>query len=130
MGKLKGKVTTSGDTGIISYKDDTGKRVDIKYVQPLSSQLGIGLNTRVAFDIVSTSDGSIAVSVAPVNKGSILEINYDAGTGTIVETESGIKYLFIQNYLKDSGFAVDQVVTYNLVLNKDVLTAVSLTLVP
>lgn len=130
MGKLKGKVMSSGDYGMISYKDDTGKRVDIKYDQPLSNQIGIGLNTKVAFDIVATGGGNIAVSVAPVNKGSILEINYDAGTGTIVETESGIKYPFVQNYLKESGFVVDQVVTYNLVFNKDVLTAVCLTLVP
>jgi|GEM_PF-3492236 len=130
MGKLKGKVTTSGDTGIISYKDDTGKRIDIKYDQPLSNQLGIGINTKVSFDIVASGGVNVAVSVAPVNKGNISDINYDTGSGIIVETESGIKYPFIQNYLKESGFAVNQVVTYNLVLNKEDLTAVSLTLVP
>lgn len=131
MGKVKGKVTKAGDSGMLSYKDASGTKIECSYDQPYSMELGMGLNTRVAFDIISTSAGNVAVSVAPINKGTITDISIDAGSGTITETESGIKYPFTQNYLKESGFELNQVVTYNLVYTKDGnLRAVSLTLVP
>ena len=131
MGKLKGKVTTSGDSGMLSYKDSSGAKIECKYDQPYSIELGMGVNTRVSFDVITTSEGNVAVSVAPINKGTITDISVDTGSGTITETESGIKYPFTQNYLRESGFALNQVVTYNLVYTKDGnLRAVSLTLVP
>lgn len=126
MGKLKGKVVTSGDTGMLSYKDSSGTKIEVKYDQPFSVDLGIGTNTRVSFDIVSTSDGNIAVSVTPVCKATITDISYETGSGSLTETESGIKYPFTQNYLRESGFALNQVVTYNLIYVKDTLRAVGL----
>lgn len=130
MGKLKGKIAKPGDNGMLSYKDDSGVKVEINYNQPYSLELGIGTNTRVSFDVISTKEGNVAVSVAPINKGTITDINIEAGSGIITETESGIKYPFSQNYLKESGFELNKVVTYNLVFTKDgSLQAVSLSIV-
>lgn len=133
MGKLKGKTSTNGDSGMLSYTDSTGARVQVKYSQVYSAQLGIVANTKVSFDLITVGAESMAVSVAPVNKGTITEITIDpntgVGTGYILETESGVKYPFVQNYAAQSNFAINQVVTYTLVTFKEVLTAVCLSIV-
>ncbi len=71
MGKLRGKTSTSGDNGMLSYTDSTGARVQVKYSQAYSTELGILVNSRVSFDLVTIGTESMAVSVAPVNKGTI-----------------------------------------------------------
>ncbi|HRG01177.1 MAG: hypothetical protein U0W65_01005 [Bacteroidia bacterium] len=119
MGKLKGKVKTTGDSGMLSYKNDAGEKIEVQYSQPYSAEIGLALNTRVSFNIVATDKGNVAVAVAPVCKATITDISYDTGSGSLTETESGIKYPFTQNFLKESGFALDQVVTYNLITTKD-----------
>ncbi|MES2762160.1 MAG: hypothetical protein V4677_08135 [Bacteroidota bacterium] len=127
MGKLKGKVTTCGDKGMLKYTDSTGAKVECSYDQPFSLELGIGDNTRVSFDIVAVGAGNMAVSVAPINKGTITDISIENGSGTITETESGIKYPFRQNYLSESRFTLNQIVTYNLVYSGGSLFATCLT---
>ena len=133
MGKLRGKTQTSGDDGMLSYTDSTGAKVQVKYSQVYSAQLGIVDKTKVSFDLITIGSESMAVSVAPVNKGTINEIiidpNTGVGTGSIIETESGAKYPFVQNYAAQSKFENNQVVTYNLVNVKEVLTAVCLSVV-
>ena len=119
MVKLKGKVKTTGDSGMLSYKNDAGEKIEVQYSQPYSAEIGLALNTRVSFNIVATDKGNVAVAVAPVCKATITDISYDTGSGSLTETESGIKYPFTQNFLKESGFALDQVVTYNLITTKD-----------
>lgn len=119
MGKLKGKVKAAGDSGMLSYKNDAGEKFEVQYNQPYSAELGLTVNTRVSFNIVSTSNGDMAVAVAPVCKATITDISYDTGSGSLTETESGIKYPFTQNYLRESGFVLNQVVTYNLITSKD-----------
>ena len=119
MGKLKGKVKAAGDSGMLSYKNDAGERIEVQYNQPYSAEIGLAVNTRVSFNIVATDKGNVAVAVAPVCKATITDISYDTGSGSLTETESGIKYPFTQNFLKESGFALDQVVTYNLITTKD-----------
>ena len=129
MGKLKGKTVTKGNTGMLSYKDDSGTKVEVKYDQVFADELGIGVGTRVSFNLVATSEGNIAVAVAPINKGTITDIDYTNGAGSITETESGLVYKFQQNYLKEAGLTKDQIVTYNLVCSKDVIYATCLTAV-
>ena len=133
MGKLRGKTSTNGDGGMLSYTDSTGAKVQVKYSQVYSAELGILANTKVSFDLITIGSESMAVSVAPVNKGTINDITIDpntgVGTGYILETESGAKYPFVQNYAAQSKFENNQVVTYNLVSVKAVLTAVCLSLV-
>lgn len=119
MGKLKGKVKAAGDSGMLSYKNDAGEKIEVQYNQPYSAEIGLAVNTRVSFNIVATDKGNVAVAVAPVCKATITDISYDTGSGSLTETESGIKYPFTQNFLKESGFALDQVVTYNLITTKD-----------
>jgi hypothetical protein len=127
MGKLKGKVVAGGNTGMLKYTNDAGQKVEYKYDQPFSLELGIGLGTRVTFDLVTAPDGTnVAVAVAPINKGEITEIVPEKGTGSLVESESGIKYTIRQNYLRESRFEVGQVVIYQLVRSGDVLYATAL----
>src|ERR1700740_2632792 len=104
MGKNRGKVVMSGDSGVLSAKSSTGEKVEYKYEQSFSKELGIVDGATVTFDFVKTDEGLLAVSVNPVDKGEILDINYDQGTGVIFEKESGLKYNFQQRYLKESGF--------------------------
>lgn len=129
MGKVKGKIIGAGDMGNMRYTDGSGARVDIKYEQPYSKELGIVVNAKVSFDIVVVGGVNTAVAVDPINKGTIA-INADGKSGKITETESGAVYAFSQPYLKESGFIDGQVVTYTLVNVKDVLNAVCLTAIP
>lgn len=119
MGKLKGKVKNGGDSGMLSYKNDAGEKLEVQYNQPYSSEIGLAVNTRVSFNIVTTDAGNMAVAVAPVCKATITDISYETGSGSLTETESGIKYPFTQNYLRESGFVLNQAVTYNLITLKD-----------
>ena len=113
MGKLKGKVTTTGDNGMLSYTDASGAKVDVKYDQPFSAELGIVAKTKVSFNLLPGD--AMAVAVSPICKGDIVTIDYTTGTGTLIETESKTTYNFRQNYLKESGFLANQTVTYTLV---------------
>ena len=126
MARLKGKVIRMGDKGIVRGKRLANESFEYPYDQPYSYELGISENTVVTFDLVNVGDKQVAVAVNPVEKGTIVEIDYEKGTGTILETESGIKYPFSQNYLKESKFEKEQVVKYTLVMAKDIITAVCL----
>lgn len=126
MGKLKGKVTKPGDNGMLKYKNESGEKIEVAYHQPFSQELGIGDNTTVNFDLVSIGEKQMAVSVNPIEKGTILDINFDQGSGTIEETESGVRYPFLQTYLRELKLDKGMVTTYSLVNVKGVLTAVSL----
>jgi hypothetical protein len=122
MGKLKGKVGTPGDMGTLSYTDASGASVTVRYDQPFSAELGIVANAKVSLNVITTAGGdSMAVAVAPICKGVITAIDYATGMGTIFETESKTSYPFKQNYLKESGFVLNQTgVTYTLVNVKGV----------
>ena len=128
MGKLKGKVGTPSDMGTLSYTDASGASVTVKYDQPYSTELGIVANAKVSFSLITTGAGdSMAVAVAPICKGVITAIDYTTGAGTILETESKTSYPFRQNYLKESGFVLNQTgVSYVLVDVKGVLCATCL----
>ncbi len=129
MGKLRGKVIKTGDGGMLRYKNATGEKVDCLYDQPYSKELGIAENTVVTFDLVAGTNGDIAVAVNPCENGQIQEINFDAGTGSIIETESGIVYPFQQNYLKESKFDKGMNVKYALVSVNGKMMALCLTAV-
>ena len=124
MGKLKGKVGTCGDTGMLSYTDGSGAKVDVKYDQPFSAELGIADKTKVSFNLLPGN--AMAVAVTPICKGDIVTIDYTAGSGTLIETESKITYNFKQNYLKESGFVAGQTVNYVLVNVKGIFYATAL----
>ncbi len=124
MGKLKGKIVTNGDNGMLSYINTSGVKVDVKYDQPFSLELGIVAKTSVSFDLLPGD--SMAVAVVPIRRGNIVTMDPLTGTGTIIETESKVTYPFKQNYLKESGFAPGQTVTYTLVNVKGVLYATAL----
>ena len=124
MGKLKGKIITPGDKGLLTYKDASGADVKIAYDQPLSAELGIVAGATVSFD--SIINGTMAVCVSTAGKGEIIEIDAKAGKGVIFEKESGIKYTFLQNYLTESGFAMNSLVKYSLVNSNGSLIATCL----
>ena len=115
MGKNRGKIIRSGDAGTITAKSATGEKLEYTYEQPFSKSLGIADGTSVTFELINVGERQIAVSVNPVDKGEIIEINYDMGIGVIFEKESGLKYNFEQKFLKESGFAQGQTVKYTIV---------------
>jgi hypothetical protein len=127
MGKVKGKVVNGGDTGMLSYKDDSGTKIEVPYNQVFSTDLGIAVNTRVSFDLITVGGKPMAVAVNPVENGDIVEIDTIKGKGVIIEKESGIKYPFSQNFLAESGFIVGQAVKYTLVNINGIITATCLT---
>jgi hypothetical protein len=127
MGKLKGKVTKPGDNGMLRYKNDAGEKIDVAYDQPNSKELGIAEGTVVTFELLMNTRQPMAVAINPIEKGNIQDIDYDKGSGTILETESGLVYPFRQNYLKDSGFAKDQTVCYTLAYVNGAVVALCLT---
>ncbi len=129
MGKLRGKVIKTGDGGMLKYKNDAGEKVECPYDQPFSKELGIAENTVVTFELVTGDKGQVAVAVNPVENGQIQDINFDAGTGHVIETESGIVYPFKQNYLKESKFDKGMNVRYTLVNVNGSMMALCLTLV-
>ncbi len=129
MGKLRGKVTRPGDMGMLKYKNEVGEKVECRYDQPYSKELGLIINTVVNFELVSNGTDQIAIAVNPIEKGEILDVNFDEGTGTILETESGTKYPFRQNFLRESKFDKGVEVNYTLINVNGTTTAVCLTLV-
>ncbi len=129
MGKLKGKITKPGDGGMLKYKNDAGEKIEVPYNQPLSEALGIVENATVTFTLLENTVSPMAVAVNPIEKGTIVDIDFEKGVGTIEETESGIKYPFKQNYLRESKFDKGQVVTYTLVSSNGTMIAVCLTAV-
>ncbi|MBS1635738.1 MAG: hypothetical protein JST26_07420 [Bacteroidetes bacterium] len=127
MGKLKGKIVKSGDSGCLKIKQPDGSWTQYDYQQPFSAQLGIVENATISCVLVTRADKTVvATSVVPVDKGTIVEINYDNNTGSILETESGIKYPFSHPMLKEQGFQLNDVVKYTLVCVKDVMQATAL----
>lgn len=129
MGKLKGKIIKSGDGGVLRTKTDTGERIEYPYNQPFSRELGITEGTVVSFDLVTVKETQVAIAVNPVEKGEIAEIVYESGKGTIIETESGLKYPFVQPHAMEAGLKLGQTVKYTLVYIGGIPTATCLTIV-
>jgi len=113
MGKTKGKIVKAGVKGSLTLKDS--EEEVIAYDQPLAEELGIVEGAAVTLTLLRTGTETMAVAVAPINKGEITQIDYERGGGIIFEKESNVSYRFVQNYLKESGFAVGDKATYNLV---------------
>jgi hypothetical protein len=131
MGKTKGKIKDPGPKSpMVSYKNASGVKVDIAFDQPLTAELGIAINTRVSFDIVMVNNVEIAVAVSPINNGTVGEIDPTTGLGSVLETESQIKYPFQQNYTAESGIIQGSIVKYTLVWSNNVLYAAALSLIP
>lgn len=125
MGKTKGKIVKDPATGYLVVRN-TDTRETYPFDQPFQTELGIVEKTPVTYDLISTGGKSIAVSVQPVYKGIIQDIDVNKGVGTILETESNTVYNFQQNYLAESGFAKDDTVKYALVSSNGVLWATCL----
>jgi hypothetical protein len=125
MGKLKGKIIKSPDTGKLVVRD-TDTRVTYEFDQPFQAVLGIVEKTSVNYDLVDVDGRNIAVAVQPIYKGEIVTIDYEKGVGEILERESNTTYNFQQNYLKQSGYAQGETVKYTLVNSDGALWATCL----
>lgn len=127
MGKIKGKIVKGGDNGCLKVKQDDGSWIQYDYSQPYAAQLGIVEGAVATCDLVPV-DGKtmVAVSVNPIDKGEIVDIDYDNNSGTIFEKESGIKYTFTQDYLKQSGFVKGDMVKYTLTNQQSAMVATCL----
>lgn len=123
MGKTRGKVMTAGSPGSISYKNVAGQKLTIEYNQPFSTELGLVVDARVSFNIVNVGGKDKAVCVNNVNKGVINEIDASGNSGTILDSNSGVKYPFMQDYLAESQIVVGSAVQYVLVNSNSTLYA-------
>lgn len=124
MGKIKGKIKTSGDKGILIIKGETA---ETPYEQVYSIELGIVTGASVTFDIIVVDGINKAVCVNPIDKGEVTEIFADGISGTIFEKESSTKYTFKQPNLKELGIVLKDIVKYTLVNTKDGIMATCLT---
>ncbi len=123
MGKSKGKIVMAGKPGTISYKNDAGQKLTIEFDQPFYAELGIVVDARVSFNIVNVGGKDKAVCVNNVNKGVINEIDASGNSGSILDSNSGEKYPFMQDYLAESQIVVGSAVQYVLVNSNNTLYA-------
>lgn len=93
---------------------DTATKKEYEYVQPFGEQLGIEVNSIVQFETVDLSSGPVAVSLDPVEKGTVEKIDYETGNGQLVDKQ-GNRYEFVQNYGKELGLQKGTVVKYAVV---------------
>ena len=126
MGKLKGKVVTAGDKGMLRYKDDSGNKVEIPFDQKFQRELGIEVDGTVRFDLITVNEKGMGVAVEAVDKGEIASI--DGNKGTIIEKDSGKIYPFEQNYLKESKIEKGSPVTFKFVATSTGMVATCLSL--
>lgn len=124
MGKVKGKITTTGDKGTLIVKGETS---ETPYEQVYSLELGIVVGASVSFELITFDGKPKAVCVTPIDKGEVTEIFSDGESGTIFEKESGTKYTFKQPNLKELGIVLKDTVKYTLVNTKEGIMATCLT---
>lgn len=124
MGKIKGRITTTGDKGTLIVK---GEGTELEYEQSFSTELGIVEGASVTLEIVSVDGRKKAVCVNPIDRGEVTEIFEDGNSGTILEKESGALYTFHQPQLKALGIVVKDIVKYTLVNTKLGIMATCLT---
>jgi hypothetical protein len=126
MGKLKGKVVTAGDKGMLRYKDESGNKIEIPFDQKFQKELGIEVDGTVRFDLITVDGKGMGVAVEAVDKGEVTAI--DGSKGTIVEKDSGKSYTFEQNYLAESKIVKGSQVTFKFVATSSGLVATCVSL--
>ncbi len=126
MGKLKGKVVTAGDKGMLRYKDESGNKIEIPFTQQYQRELGIEVDGTVKFDLITVNGKGMGVAVEAVDKGEVTLI--EGSKGTIVEKDSGKVYTFEQNFLKESGIEKGSQVTFKFVMANGTLVATCVSL--
>ena len=124
MGKIRGKVITAGDKGMLIVKGETAQT---EYEQVFANELGIAEGISVTLEIITVDGKNKAVCVNPIDKGEIAEIFEDGNSGSIIEKESGLKYTFKQPNLKELGIVLRDTVKYTLVNTKEGIMATCLT---
>lgn len=124
-GKVKTiKVDPMGKSASGTVKD-TANNVEYQFVQPFGEQLGLQVNDIVQFETVNTSAGPLAVSLDPVDKGTVQSIDYASGNGVLTD-KSGTKLEFVQNYAQELGIAAGTPVKFATILVGGVAMATSL----
>lgn len=126
MGKLKGKVVTAGDKGMLRYKDESGQRIEIPFDQQFQKELGIEPEGTVRFDLITVDGKGMGVAVEAVDKGEVSSV--EGKKGVIIEKDSGRSYNFEQNYLTESKIVKGSQVSFKLVMSGTGLVATCVSL--
>lgn len=111
MGKAKGKIIKSSDSGLLI--DDRGN--EYKYDQPYSKELGLGENMPVSFNLVTVDGVQTAVSVCVNYTGTILSIDPSGPTGEVTDAITGTAYKFNQPYINLLKYGVGDTVSFIVV---------------
>lgn len=128
----KGKIKSigEGDTGIIIDNDTD---VEYPFVQPNLSNMAVGVNYLMEYDLVSDASGVVrAVNLDPIRKGTISSILPAATktltlySGTVTDQFTKAVYSF-ESYLPEAAGAIGVRVKFDLLTDsKGGLVAVNL----
>ncbi|MDZ4664262.1 MAG: hypothetical protein SGJ15_05240 [Bacteroidota bacterium] len=116
---IRGKVKNirdmgSGYTGTVT---DTAAKVDYNFSSPCGKELGLKDNMIVRMEIITLNDGTgakLAVSLDPVEKGTIVTTNAANNSGTLTDN-TGNTVGFVQDYITELGLAAGDRVSYAMV---------------
>lgn len=126
---VRGKVKNVKDTGGSLYTGtvtDTKNNVDYPYSSILGKELGIIPNMIVRMEIITASDGTqMAVSLDPVEKGTVLTVDAATNSGTLKDN-AGNTVKFIQDYLTELNINPNDRVNYCMVMNQGTYVATAL----
>ena len=114
-GKVKDIKSEPGTMRSNGTVTDTATKTDYPFTQACCTELGIQVNSIVQFETVAVGTTSYGVSLDPVEKGTIKNVNYDLGTGDLTDGLGNIVN-FDQVYAKELGIVTGSIVKY-LVVN-------------
>lgn len=116
---IRGKVKIVRDMGsnYTGTVTDTANKVDYEFEQPLGKELGLVEGMIVRMEIITKSDGTqLAVSLDPVEKGTIQSLDAGNNTGTLKDNAGNI-ITINQNYITELGLTDLMKVNYTVVLS-------------
>lgn len=126
---VRGKVKNVKDTGGSLYTGtvtDTKSNIDYPYSAILGKELGIVPNMIVKMEIINLKDGSqMAVSLDPVEKGTILTVDATSNSGTLKDN-AGNTVNFVQDYLTELNINPNDRVSYCMVMSGGAYVATAL----
>jgi hypothetical protein len=120
----------SGGTLMTGTLTDVASKQDFRFEQPLGSEEGIMVGSKVSYNTVTAGGAVVANSVKLLEKGIIQSLNTTDDGGTMLDKGSGATIPFLQNYCNATGLIVGSIVDFETV-NDPTLgeTAVALVLI-
>lgn len=113
MGKTKGKIKScepSTGNGVLIVRGN-----EYPFNQPFSVEIGLQTGMEISCTLADVGTSKVATNVLPSCNGEIVQIDLVKGVGTLVDTDSGIKYPFVQMYCEALNLKQGSLVSYIIV---------------